>query len=298
MAADDTAHPERAPGFEIRPFRTTEEYRACVQLQEDTWGAGFSERVSSAVLIVSQRLGGVAAGAYDESEALAGFVFGMTGLRDGETVHWSDMLAVRPALRDTGLGRTLKWYQRRVLLDRGITTMYWTFDPLESRNAHLNLNRLGVVVREYVVNMYGSETDSPLHAGIGTDRFVPIWRMDSARVEARWEDERRRREGEPPPGRSRTASDADLSVLDFTMESGLPLPGQPRLGASDPILSVAIPAEIQAVKQRSLDAAVSWREATRATFSHYLSRGYEVRELVRGEPCSRYLMFREPEVHE
>ena len=295
MAAEGHVAPESAPGYEIRPFRTIEEYRDCVQLQEDTWGEGFSERVSSAVLIVSQRLGGVAAGAYDGSGALVGFVFGMTGLQDEVPVHWSDMLAVRPELRDTGLGRTLKWHQRKVLMERGVNTMFWTFDPLQSRNAHLNLNRLGVVVQEYAVNMYGAETDSPLHAGIGTDRFIPMWKLDSDRVIECWEAELRRRAGgstSPPPTVEEPKEIG--TALKHEAEGNLPLPATPELDRDASVLAVSIPADIQAVQSVSREAAVAWRNATRSVFEHYLSRGYEVRKLVRGSPCSRYLMYREP----
>ena len=164
--------------YDIRPFRTIEEFRGCVALQEETWGHGFSERVAPAILKVAQILGGVSAGAYAADGSLAGFVFGMTGVRDGETVHWSDMLAVRRGIRDSGLGARLKAYQRQVLLDQGITTMFWTFDPLQSRNAYLNFAKLGIVVREYARDMYG-QTDSPLHRGIGTNRFIALWLMES-----------------------------------------------------------------------------------------------------------------------
>ena len=104
----------------LRPFASMDDYRACVELQEETWGDGFSERVSPAILKVSQILGGVAAGAFDADGRLDGFVFGMTGPRKGVVVHWSDMLAVRRHLRDSGLGRRLKAYQRQVLLERGV----------------------------------------------------------------------------------------------------------------------------------------------------------------------------------
>ena len=293
--------PEVAPGFEIRPFRTFEDYKDCVRLQEETWGAGFSERVSLAILKVSQRLGGVASGAYDDA-GLAGFVFGMTGWEDGAPVHWSDMLAVRRDLRNSGLGRTLKWHQRAVLLERGVRKMYWTFDPLVSRNGHLNLNRLGAVVREYAVEMYG-QTDSPLHVGIGTDRFVPVWQMDSEPVRFRWEEERLRRVRDADAGgapaaptgvgeASEARADAAPTALGFEIHGGLPCPTTPSLDRADPVLAVCIPGSIVEVQEGSLEVAVAWRAATRAVFSEYLARGYEVRELLRGQPCSRYLMYR------
>ena len=158
--------------FTIRPFASIDEFKECVRFQEETWGKDFSERVAVAILKVSQRLGGIAAGAYDAEGGLAGFVFGMTGVQEGQIVHWSDMLAVRPELQDAGLGTRLKAYQRDELISRGVMRMHWTFDPLEAKNAHLNLNKLGAVAGEYVRDMYG-QTGSPLHRGIGTDRFVP-----------------------------------------------------------------------------------------------------------------------------
>ncbi len=101
----------------------------------------------------------------------------MTGVRDGELVHWSDMLAVRPEARDHGIGRRLKLYQRSLVAELGVTQILWTFDPLVSRNAHLNLNALGARVTDYVPDMYGADTGSALHQGIGTDRFVVAWEV-------------------------------------------------------------------------------------------------------------------------
>lgn len=273
----------------IRDFETIEEYRACVALQEETWGAGFSERVSAAILKVSRILGGVAAGAWTEDGTLAGFVFGMTGPRKGRLVHWSDMLAVRPEYRDAGLGRALKAYQRKVLLDAGIEVMHWTFDPLQSRNAHLNLSHLGIVVQEYVQDMYG-ETDSPLHRGIGTDRFIALWHMDSPRVRERVE----AGNAGPPPGAGTGApralgADANREEAD---DRAVPLPGPVRLDLDAPEVRVAIPADIGAVMAASMDAARLWRERTRAAFTAYLGRGYEVRELLRGSDTSEYLLVR------
>jgi predicted GNAT superfamily acetyltransferase len=269
----------------IRPLETIEELHACVALQEETWGHGFSERVPPAILKVAQILGGVSSGAWDDRGTLVGFVFGMTGVRDGEVVHWSDMLAVRRGLRDTGLGAELKAYQRRVLLERGVQTMYWTFDPLQSRNAYLNFSKLGIVVREYARDMYG-ETDSPLHRGIGTDRFIALWRMGSERATRRIE------QGERGPVAAAHADDA-VALAEADPASGLPRPGAPRTGLDAPRVRIAIPADISEVMATSMDLAVAWREATRAAITHYLDRGYEVRELLRGARTSDYLLTRE-----
>lgn len=273
------------PGAEhtIRSFASTEDYRACVELQEDTWGAGFSERVSPAILKVSQILGGVASGAYDESGRLVGFVFGMTGLREGRVVHWSDMLAVRPEARDAGLGRRLKEYQRDELLSRGVDTMFWTFDPLQSRNAHLNVTRLGAVVREYRVDMYG-ESDSPLHQGIGTDRFVALWLLDSERVEARLAG------AEPEP-----YGDAPFALRDAgSDERGHPRPGTPDTSLGNEAVRVAIPSEVGPLMDDDMELAVAWRTATRTALTHYLGAGYQVQEFERGRTTSAYVLTRMP----
>jgi predicted GNAT superfamily acetyltransferase len=160
----------------IRDFQTEADYAACVQLQKETWGRDFTEAVPATMLRIAQKLGGIAAGAF-ENDQLIGFVFGITGLREGEVVHWSDMLAVRPEYRNQGIGEMLKRYQRDRMVERGIQRMFWTFDPLDAKNAHINFNRLGVYAREYVLDMYG-RTESPLHA-TGTDRLIVIWELEA-----------------------------------------------------------------------------------------------------------------------
>lgn len=296
MTALDSPDPEGTEMWQIRPFRTFDEFRACVALQEQVWGEGFSERVPVAILKVSQRLGGIAAGAWDEWGELAGFVFGLTGVRDGEVVHWSDMLAVRPELRDAGLGSRLKWYQRRVLLEAGIRRVYWTFDPLESRNAYLNLERLGAVAREYEPDMYG-DSDSPLHAGLGTDRLIALWELDAPRVESRHEG---REAGESQEeGRPGEEAPEPVPALEATGDSagagsgeGLPRPGRPVQGLDARALSVTIPSGIQELKARDPELAREWRLAVRTVLMHYLSRGWEVSGLRRSGNLSRYVLVR------
>lgn len=164
----------KAPAIRIRPLTTAEDFAACVELQRLVWGAG-EETIPPIMLQVSQKVGAVAAGAFDPQGRLLGCVFGLTGLRNGRVAHWSHLLAVRPEARDRGVGRRLKRHQRSRLLAMGVSTMYWTFDPLVARNAHLNLNRLGAVVEEYVTDMYGPGDQSPVDRVIGTDRFIVRW---------------------------------------------------------------------------------------------------------------------------
>src|ERR1041385_8923741 len=160
--------------IEIRSLDGPDELQACVDLQCETWGEGFSDVVPASILKGVQRIGGVVLGAFAPPKTLVGFVFGLTGVERGRIVHWSDMLAVRPEARNLGIGKRLKEEQRRAVRDLGADVIYWTFDPLVGRNAYLNLNRLGVRISEYVVDMYGI-TDSVLHGGVATDRLIVAW---------------------------------------------------------------------------------------------------------------------------
>ncbi len=280
----------------VRHLASLDDYRACVALQEEVWGSGFSERVPTAILKVGQELGGVSAGAFDGSGRLDGFVFGLTGLDDeGEPLHWSDMLAVRSDVGGRGLASRLKWFQRQAVLDRGVTRMCWTFDPLRARNAHLNLNKLGAVVREYRENMYG-ETDSELHRGIGTDRFVALWRLDSPLVASRAAGAA---PGTGAGGRGvegvdarSTALEPVVPALETSRPHGEPdpRPGPLRLGLDVPRIGVPIPSDIGAVMAHDSDLAAAWREATREVLVHYLGRGYEVTELIGGNDVVTYVL--------
>jgi len=270
-----------AEGFTLRSLDSPEEYRACVGLQEEVWGKEFSEKVPPAILMLANRLSGVVAGAFDVDGGLQGFVFGLTGVMGGEVVHWSDTLAVRRGLRDQGIGTRLKLYQREVLLGRGVRRMHWTFDPLQGRNAHMNLAKLGIVCREYLRNVYG-ESESPLHRGVGTDRLVAIWEMDSARVEGRTEG-------------ILSAPSADEvrdlpRALSAEYRSGMLEPGLPVLDLGHARVLLAVPEDLHGMMGVDLPLAARWREMTRKAFLHYLPRGYEVREFVREGPTSSYVL--------
>jgi len=252
-----------------------------VALQEDVWGAGFLEKVPPSLLLLANELGGVAAGAFDGRGGLQGFVFGLPGWVDGEVVHWSDMLAVRREWRGRGLGRALKLYQRQVSLDRGILRMHWTFDPLQGRNAHLNFSKLGIVSREYRLDMYG-ETGSFLHRGVGTDRMVATWELDSRRVEGRLEG------AHPPPGPQGVRGVP--RAVEVEEVEGFPVPASPVLGLADPRVLVPVPADLEEMMAARMALAVRWRQVTREVFLRYLSLGYEVREFLRGDLVSEYLL--------
>jgi chorismate synthase len=265
----------------MRPFQSLEEYEACVGFQEEVWGDGFSERIPAAMLIIANRIGGLSAGAFGPEGEMLGFVFGLTGVQEGDLVHWSDMLAVRDHLRDQGVGTKLKHYQREFLLEKGVKRMFWTFDPLQSRNAYVNFRKLGITSGEYVRDMYG-ETGSPLHGGLGTDRLVATWEMDSHRVKGRLADR------DLPPARE------EWSSLPFALRGEVggdhPIPGVPDLSCSDPDLLISFPREIGVLMRTDPGLALEWRTSTRGALEGYLAKGYEVRELFLDNELSHYLL--------
>lgn len=270
----------RNDSWHIRPFSSLAEYEACAEFQEEIWGRGFNERVSAAILMVANKIGGLAAGAYDQGGELLGFVFGLTGIRNGELVHWSDMLAVRQDYRDQGLGTALKAYQREVLGARGVRIMHWTFDPLQSRNAYVNFAKLGITSSEFVPDMYG-DTGSPLH-GTGTDRLIATWVMDSERTKARLA-------GEGSP-RIEDLNPAPVEALSASMEGACPVPGTVLLELDHPNVLLAVPREIDPILAETPAVAAAWRKASRAAFETYLARGYQVREIFPGHAVSHYLL--------
>ncbi len=154
--------------------------RKCVELQKEVWGFTDIELVPLRLFVVAEKIGGQVIGAFDGSE-MVGFAMAIPGIRDGHAYLHSHMLAVRPEYRNNGLGRAIKMFQRDDALAYGIDLIEWTFDPLEIKNAYLNLEKLGAIARRYNVNQYGITT-SPLQGGLPTDRLVAEWWLNSERV--------------------------------------------------------------------------------------------------------------------
>ena len=170
-----------AASIEIRPLTQLMEFERCVELQIAVWGYSDGDAIPRRMFVVAERIGGQALGAFADG-TMVGFAMGLPGYRDGMPYLHSHMLAVLPEARNAGLGRRLKLAQREDAIARGFALMEWTFDPLEIKNAYLNLHRLGAICRRYQKDFYGPSS-SPLQGGLPTDRLYAEWWLQSAHVE-------------------------------------------------------------------------------------------------------------------
>jgi predicted GNAT superfamily acetyltransferase len=168
--------------IEIRACTAVEEFQRMVELQKTIWAFADIDLVPLRMFVVASKIGGQVFGAFDGGEMI-GFVMAVPGYRHGKPYLHSHMAAVLPAYQNRGAGRGLKLKQREEALGRGIELVEWTFDPLELKNGHFNIERLGAIARRYVRNQYG-RTSSPLHGGLPTDRLVAEWWLRTPRVES------------------------------------------------------------------------------------------------------------------
>jgi predicted GNAT superfamily acetyltransferase len=252
--------------IELRPIETLSGHRECVALQREIWGTEFDEIVPASLMLAAGHVGALSIGAYTAAAELVGFVFGLTGQKDGVAVHWSHMLGVRAEVRDQGIGRSLKEHQRSTLAARGIKRMYWTFDPLQARNAHLNLNRLGARVIEYVADMYGS-SQSPLHHAIATDRVVVACPTT--------------------PDQIRVSTET-LAIEERPVFTPFPRPGDILSNGERPKAGlIEVPWDLQDVVAQSAATAGEWRSATRRHFQWALTNRYDVIGLHRDATARR-----------
>lgn len=247
----------------IRRLSSHADYRAAEDLQRKVWNYPDREIIPLSELVTVQRNGGHVFAAF-EGRRMAGFCWGLPGYRDGRPYHCSRMLGVLPRHRDGGLGTALKLKQREFCLEQGLELVRWTFDPLQSRNAYFNIEKLGGIVREYCVNLYG-ESGSRFSAGLETDRLAPEWWITSRRVR----DHLARRH---PPTRFEEASS---------------LPG---LGRGGRFATILIPTLIDDLKRRDLKAARKWRFDVRRQFLLAFRRGYVVTGFAQGLELGAYVL--------
>jgi predicted GNAT superfamily acetyltransferase len=234
------------------------------------------------VLIVSIKRGGILLGAFADSGEMHGFVYSIPAIKDGRMTQWSHMMGVTPKVRESGLGTRLKLAQRDAALRMGIDLIEWSYDPLQAINAHLNFSKLGVVVEQYLENLYG-ESSSPLHAGTPTDRFIAEWRLREPHVERRIASH-----GLPV---ARDASVATAPIVNASRTGGRWLrPGDADLAIEARRVLVEIPVGFSAMMEAEPALALEWRLATRAIFTSYFGRGYRAVDFFLSRNTGHYLL--------
>ena len=247
-----------------------EDLSECVEVQRLVWRFDKNDLVSTRMLATCQRQGGILLGARMPEGGLVGFVLSFPAFWKDRLHQHSHMLAVREELRDQGIGFALKLAQCREARRRGLRLITWTFDPLETKNAHLNLNKLGVIVRHYYVNLYGEQTSSELHSGLGTDRFLAEWSIgiDDPAAGLRFQLE------------PSEALSCPQVIPTRVFDQRWLAPDVPDLRKAEPRLLVEVPEDIQGLKGHDPEVAMDWRLQTRKAFTYYLSKGYEVSRLL------------------
>ncbi len=281
--------------WSIRPLGSFEDMLRAEDLQRAVWPGSERGIVPAHLLLTVAHNGGVVLGAF-EGELLTGFIFGFLGtdpsspdrVAMARLKHCSHMLGVHPERQGRGLGLDLKLAQRRAVLRQGIRLITWTYDPLLSRNAHLNIRRLGAVCRTYLRNAYG-EMEDELNAGLPSDRFQVDWWVTSNRVTSRLEASR-------PPLDLAHYLGAGVPQLNPASlgPDGLPRPTESPLPAAGNLLLVEIPSDFALIKRRDPGLARAWREHSRQVFETAFAAGYLVTDFIhlKGEriPRSFYLL--------
>ncbi len=256
-------------GIDIRPFASIDDHTQCDALQRRVWGD--ASTISPPMTIAIQRHGGIALGAFDRrSQRMVGFVLSflapsaLPGATNGLS-HHSHMAAVAPEWQNQGIGMALKLAQRQAVLLQGINLITWTYDPLEARNAMLNIHKLGAICRTYHRNYYGEMPDR-LNAGLATDRFEVEWWLD----------------GSAPANLAPPDSSAPI-------QRALIAPDQHPAATR---LEIDIPPDFQSLKRGDLNHAKAWRMRTRLQFEDAFSRGYIVVDFVTTASRACYILER------
>jgi predicted GNAT superfamily acetyltransferase len=222
------------PDISIRKCTALDDFHRCVAIQKSVWGESDLEVEPCVTFVVANQTGGQVIGAFD-GDTMVGFTLAMAAIRGNTRYLHSHMTGVLPSHRDRRIGRMLKLFQRDEALARDIRLVEWTFDPLETRNAHFNFNRLGALSRQFIPNFYGV-TSSPLHRGLVTDRLLVEWHLDSKRVIA--------------------------AINDLTPDP------------TDSPATIQLPAELEQWKSANLSCIAELQTRVRTEFQRWFAKGY------------------------
>ena len=282
-------------GIEIRSLSLYEEMVQAEDLQRNVWSGSETDIVPAHLSMAISHNGGVVLGAFDEDK-LIGYLLGFLGTDSGSPdriamtrlKHRSHQVGVHPAYRGRGIGFALKQAQREEVLQQGIRLVTWTYDPLLSMNAHLNIRRLGAVCNTYIQRAYGEMRDA-LNVGVESDRFQVDWWITSPRVSSRFEEARK-----PLNMAHYVDAGAEVANPSTLDDEGHLYPGEATSAPEGVVALVEIPPDFHALKQFDLGVAKSWREHSREVFISLFAAGYLVTDFLflKGEeqPRSYYVL--------
>ncbi len=280
------------PDFRIRPLQTLDDFHAAEEVQRVAWDSDDVDIVPLHIMLTVARNGGVALGAFAE-EQLVGFVLGFLGTSNRygaeapatvKLKHCSHQLGVLPQWQSRGVGYALKVAQREAVLNQGVRLITWTYDPLESKNAHLNIARLGAVCNTYIRDYYGELRDN-LNRGLATDRFQVDWWIASRRIETRLTRNR-------PPLQLRHYLDVGAPIVNAIQwdDRGLPVCEDPIERPRSDRFLVEFPADFQAIRRADSALAKAWRLQLRSICEAAFAAGYTVIDCLY-EPGQRARSF-------
>jgi predicted GNAT superfamily acetyltransferase len=248
------------PEVVIRECVSVEDFQQCIELERAVWKDEDIGIMPIRLYMISKACNAPTVGAFESSGRLVGFVHTMIALMDKHLVYHSHLAAVAEDLRHQDIGFRMKLAQRDHAIKAGVSLIKWTFDPLQSRNAHLNINKLGAIIRRYEVNYYGEGLSRVFDSEVPSDRVFAEWWVSSAHVESA-------------------------------------LAGN-RPGQAEPVKSVLIPEDITDVRQQCVDEHRRWRLRVREEFEGKLAGGLIVRGFERVGDASRYLLgLDDPQFH-
>lgn len=242
----------------LRRLESNAEMRLIQTLEREVWDMS---PIPTHQTFTASKNGGILVGAFDGSR-LVGYCYGFAGFKDGKIYLCSHMMGILPEYQSMGIGKRLKLEQRNIAKQIGYDLITWTFDPLESRNAHLNTSKLFGISRTYIENCYG-EMDDGLNRGLPTDRLQIEWWISSSRVEDAWTPKITKFEN--PFQTTRTATNYPILEKD---EVELPLEAEG--------IEVPVPQDFQEIKKQEPQLAMDWRLKIRSVFQQLFKEGFAV----------------------
>lgn len=284
-----------SPPVRIRKLTRYPDFEKLVDIQRRVWKHDEEDLTPVHQFCITSRMGAILLGAY-VGEKLAGFVYSFPAVFKGKLIQHSHLLAVLPQYQGIGLGKKLKRAQREVSLKQGYDLITWTVDPLQARNANLNIHALGAITRTYLGDFYGRESALILGPGVPTDRLLMEWPIKEKRVEQRRKNqieavdltlrvkalERMAEAGKN--AEQRPAAAAVISAARTNPGRAGFIPGKPKFGLDESLILAEVPPDINLWRGKR-EPIASWQAGLRRVFEHYFRRGYAVTDFVYGDRC-------------